>query len=219
MRIMLLSLAASAALLAGGSPGNATTVFADDFQTDLSQWVPAQGFTGTAAIVPDPLPGGSGNALTFGQATAHGDIMTATTFGSGTGDYTVSFDYLGTCRYSNCGLFVYDYVNGLNLVSDFSYPNTLLQIASTGQWEHVSVSFSVNGPIGILLEDWIGDQFPGQTHGAPPAVTYLRNLEVTETPLPAALPLFATGVGAMGLLGWRRTRKTAAQAAPKHPHR
>jgi hypothetical protein len=31
------------------------------------------------------------------------------------------------------------------------------------------------------------------------------------TPLPAALPLFATGLGAMGLFGWRRKRK--AQAA------
>jgi hypothetical protein len=27
------------------------------------------------------------------------------------------------------------------------------------------------------------------------------------TPLPAALPLFATGLGALGLLGWRRKRK------------
>ena len=31
-----------------------------------------------------------------------------------------------------------------------------------------------------------------------------------ETPLPAALPLFATGLGALGLLGWRRKRKQAA---------
>jgi hypothetical protein len=30
------------------------------------------------------------------------------------------------------------------------------------------------------------------------------------TPLPAALPLFAGGLGAMGLLCWRRRRKTAA---------
>jgi hypothetical protein len=27
------------------------------------------------------------------------------------------------------------------------------------------------------------------------------------TPLPAALPLFATGIGALGLIGWRRKRK------------
>jgi hypothetical protein len=32
---------------------------------------------------------------------------------------------------------------------------------------------------------------------------------VPETPLPAALPLFATGLGALGLLGWRRRRKAS----------
>ena len=37
--------------------------------------------------------------------------------------------------------------------------------------------------------------------------------EVTTTPLPAALPLFATGLGALGLLGWRRKRKVAAAIA------
>jgi hypothetical protein len=30
------------------------------------------------------------------------------------------------------------------------------------------------------------------------------------TPLPAALPLFAAGLGGLGLLGWRRTRKAQA---------
>jgi hypothetical protein len=33
------------------------------------------------------------------------------------------------------------------------------------------------------------------------------------TPLPAALPLFATGLGGLGLLGWRRKRKAQAVAA------
>jgi hypothetical protein len=37
------------------------------------------------------------------------------------------------------------------------------------------------------------------------------NADPAVTPLPAALPLFATGLGALGLLGWRRKRK--AQAA------
>ena len=38
----------------------------------------------------------------------------------------------------------------------------------------------------------------------------IRNLtsgSLTATPLPAALPLFATGLGAMGLFGWRRKRQ------------
>jgi hypothetical protein len=40
------------------------------------------------------------------------------------------------------------------------------------------------------------------------------NIEVTDpTPLPAALPLFASGLGALGLLGWRRKRKLALAAA------
>jgi hypothetical protein len=34
----------------------------------------------------------------------------------------------------------------------------------------------------------------------------------TATPLPAALPLFATGLAGLGLLGWRRKRKAQAVA-------
>jgi hypothetical protein len=44
----------------------------------------------------------------------------------------------------------------------------------------------------------------------------LRDLTVGQavatTPLPAALPLFATGLGALGLLGWLRKRKAALAA-------
>lgn len=36
---------------------------------------------------------------------------------------------------------------------------------------------------------------------------------VNAVPLPAALPLFATGLGALGLFGWRRKRKAEAIAA------
>jgi hypothetical protein len=37
--------------------------------------------------------------------------------------------------------------------------------------------------------------------------------EAGATPLPAALPLLAGGLGALGLLGWRRKKKAAALAA------
>ena len=36
---------------------------------------------------------------------------------------------------------------------------------------------------------------------------------VSSTPLPGALPLFVSGLGALGLLGWRRKKKAAALAA------
>jgi hypothetical protein len=35
---------------------------------------------------------------------------------------------------------------------------------------------------------------------------------LAPTPLPTALPLFVTGLGALGLLGWRRKKKAAAVA-------
>jgi hypothetical protein len=36
---------------------------------------------------------------------------------------------------------------------------------------------------------------------------------VSAVPLPAALPLFATGLSALGVLGWRRKRKADALTA------
>jgi hypothetical protein len=42
----------------------------------------------------------------------------------------------------------------------------------------------------------------------------LDNLTLdSTTPLPAALPLFASGLGVLGLLGWRRKRKASAALA------
>jgi hypothetical protein len=43
--------------------------------------------------------------------------------------------------------------------------------------------------------------------------TSLQPGTFSATPLPAALPLFASGLGAMGLLGWRRKKKAQAVAA------
>jgi hypothetical protein len=49
-----------------------------------------------------------------------------------------------------------------------------------------------------------------------PAPTYnfafLPDGSTVVTPLPAALPLFATSLGATALLGWRRKRKTRPAA-------
>jgi len=59
-----------------------------------------------------------------------------------------------------------------------------------------------------------GFQDIGQYFGvAASDIQVLSFADVSTTPLPATLPLFATGLGAMGLLGWRRKRKAAALAA------
>jgi hypothetical protein len=48
---------------------------------------------------------------------------------------------------------------------------------------------------------------PTGNHVATSTITFTST---TATPLPAALPLFATGIGGLGLLGWRRKRKARA---------
>jgi hypothetical protein len=48
--------------------------------------------------------------------------------------------------------------------------------------------------------------------GATEIVQGTMVLDATVTPLPAALPLFAAGLGALGLLGWRR-KQTARSVA------
>jgi hypothetical protein len=44
-------------------------------------------------------------------------------------------------------------------------------------------------------------------NGAPFSASVSGSISPTATPIPAALPLFATGIGGLGLLGWRRKRK------------
>ena len=61
-----------------------------------------------------------------------------------------------------------------------------------------------SSPVGAGLSD-----LPFTT-GTIAGVSVAFTPPVSSVPLPATLPLFATGLGALGLLGWRRKKKTAA---------
>jgi hypothetical protein len=65
---------------------------------------------------------------------------------------------------------------------------------------HLSIVLQTGLNNAILFNNAVGSG-----EGGP--VTYEA---AAETPLPAALPLFVTGLGALGLLGWRRKRKQVA---------
>ena len=62
----------------------------------------------------------------------------------------------------------------------------------------------------FLDPDWlrVGTDIVGGS--TPPTFNFAFTLNGVETPLPATLPLFASGLGVLGLLGWRRKRKAAA---------
>jgi hypothetical protein len=65
--------------------------------------------------------------------------------------------------------------------------------------------------LGTWLEDWNGALKYTQSFGSyncPGAC-------VSPTPLPAALPLYGVGLGAIGLLSWYRKRKSKAKVESK----
>ena len=107
------------------------------------------------------------------------------------------------------------------LVGNFSYANSFISAFDpvTGTFEGMipinvgpgntpgglwSLDFGTGGSNGSPNTLYFTDGIDGETHGLFGAIE--------ATPLPAALPLFATGLGALGLFGWRRKRKNAIAA-------
>jgi hypothetical protein len=84
----------------------------------------------------------------------------------------------------------------------------------------VGTPFAIgNGPLALSnpagatqIELGVNDDIYADNTGAL-LISVSANSISSQTPLPAALPLFATGLGALGLLGWRRKRKAALAAA------
>jgi hypothetical protein len=68
--------------------------------------------------------------------------------------------------------------------------------------------FPTTPPIGVASAIWYSADSDGNTLTASGSATI-----ESATPLPDALPLFATGLGAMGLFGWRKKRKNAVAVA------
>ena len=75
-----------------------------------------------------------------------------------------------------------------------------------------SLSINLTSPIatGGTLYLYIGEV--GNNGEVAASSITVSSEPVGTTPLPATLPLFATGLGALGLLGWRRKRKAQAAA-------
>jgi hypothetical protein len=94
--------------------------------------------------------------------------------------------------------------------------NTQMSTILTARFNPAFASYALSTSIGPIIgaaNNDLGVSYPTSAgllniDSAGPNATFTA----VVTPLPAALPLFATGIGALGLLGWRRKRKAQAVA-------
>jgi hypothetical protein len=101
--------------------------------------------------------------------------------------------------------------NGNNI--EFSIPNSYFEGGLTGL---TNTTYAQAGDIITLrLSQSLGYSVAGGSafYDVNTRLGEVTLADASATPLPAALPLFASGLGALGLLGWRRKRKTLALAA------
>ena len=82
-----------------------------------------------------------------------------------------------------------------------AYPS----VADIGSGVGIRLAFSITSDGKPYALDWI----ILETGQWGPVYSTSVTGDVTATPLPAALPLFATGLAVIGLFGWRRKRKSA----------
>jgi uncharacterized protein (TIGR03118 family) len=101
------------------------------------------------------------------------------------------------------------------LVGNFSFSNSLISAfdPTTGAFlGMIPIDVDGQNPGGL----WALMFGTGGNNGSPNTLFFTDGINgeadglfgaLAPTPLPTALPLFATGLGGLGLLGWRRKRK------------
>jgi hypothetical protein len=134
---------------------------------------------------------------------------------SGTGSFTIMappVGSFGTLTEGNNGLTAMDFkIDGLDFKLNNSsevtyfYRGSSLVLASIGYSGQIGndqlLSISLGGVGGYSFSDGVlGDNTIG-------------SISISATPLPTTLPLLATGLGALGLVGWWRKRKASAGLA------
>jgi hypothetical protein len=87
--------------------------------------------------------------------------------------------------------------------------NTPVGIVSTGSATHDTSTFVFDGIISTTPFSSITLRSENTILGSYniPEIEFASTTTVPPVPLPGALPLFATGLAGLGLLGWRRKRK------------
>ena len=154
----------------------------------------------------------AGTVTVTGTVTTDGTlgVLTAANFLSW--DFTVSSSLLGVSYEltpANTTLARFEGITAIG-VSLFIVPPALIDVEGAGNL--VVVTPVPPGYFAEQLQVVTPQGTDGPEIGLPMSGVQLATGGIVVTPLPAALPLFAGGLGALGLLGWRRKRKAMAMA-------
>ena len=95
------------------------------------------------------------------------------------------------------------------LHEQFFGPDEIFSQFTIGISGFIFVEYGFAGPFGnLLIDEWVGcgrSPLCGLA-GADAERLWVVPTHVSAVPIPAALPLFAGGLGLLGFLGWRRKR-------------
>ena len=196
-------------VLSGGSGGSGLANPLATWCLDIYDTLAGSGtFTTGSTLTPGSSYGSSIPAL---SATAVGEIGGLMVYGAA---------HIGDASSGYTNPVTHTLINGTNI-------SAAIQIAI---WSVEYAGFAYNPPdpnsdAAQLANYYLGTGNPGSNPNVfllvpndPSNNQYLGYVgqggqQAGVVPLPAAFPLFATGLGALGLLGWRRKRKAAAIAA------
>ncbi len=166
----------------------------------------------TVAARADVLFDFSGTCVFNCSGTATGVLDLTNTYVSGS-DITaadfVSFSYTSSAlNFTIPAADTPTLMGGLNANGSSNSSGLIAIMASGGPLFASAGGVFVANPGGSITDVGLSSTFTpeGSTVGNP-----------TATPLPLGLPLFATGPAAVGLLGWRRKRKSRVSLLGAHP--
>jgi hypothetical protein len=174
-----------------------------------------------AAAIAVAFPVGSANAATFNVIGSNQDLQTLT----GSMDIDTNLGQITSVDFQVGG------EDFTKIIGSLSLTSALWEVAAqnpSSTSDEIGVAFLASSLVGFngstftasdfsLINAYFGSLPCGgiqcDVNMALAQVTFGATLTpVAQTPLPAALPLFATGLGALGLFAWRRKRKAQATA-------
>ncbi len=135
-------------------------------------------------------------------------LSASITIGAFTGTIPLANSYFGDISAFNNGVVAWQYHDARNADNNVYLINQMFIDGPSSLPVTIDQAFSFSTANNFATERYCD----GSVCYDLLANTVTETLATSETHLPATLPLFTTGLGAVGLLGWRRKRKAARQS-------